>query len=99
MRLVPGLYENVVTHAIDRAVQSVADTLAPHDEPLNEEGAPHLLARHLFDALVRALRHLPEEDRLGRQVALTNQILALLSSAAPASGIDADESVLDPAKV
>ena len=63
MKLVPGLYEDVVTRAVHDALRA-NDTFAAQDEDLNQEAAPHILGRYLFDALVRALRNLPEEERL-----------------------------------
>lgn len=99
MKLVPGLYENVVTRAVDEAVRAAGAEVDSEREALNAEAAPYVLGRYLFDALVRALRNLPEEERLAQQVALTNRLIELLGEAAPNAGIDADEKVLDPAEL
>mgnify|MGYP000846974231 CR=1 FL=1 len=99
MKLVPGLYENVVTRAVDEAVRAAGAEVDSEREALNAEAAPYVLGRYLFDALVRALRNLPEEERLAQQVALTNRLIEVLGEAAPNAGIDADEKVLDPAEL
>ena len=98
MKLVPGLYEQLVTVGLESAVRAANDALAER-EHLNEEAAPQILARYLHDTLVRALRNLPEEDRLAKQVALANRLVALLGEAAPNAGVDADEAVLEPAEL
>lgn len=98
MKLVPGLYEQLVTIGLETAIRAANDTRFDR-EHLNEEAAPQILARYLHDTLIRALRNLPEEDRLAKQVALANRLVALLGEAAPNAGIDADEAVLEPAEL
>jgi superfamily II DNA or RNA helicase/HKD family nuclease len=98
MKLAPGLYEQLFTHGLDQALRAANDAHAER-EPLHEEAAPHILARHLYDTLVRAFRNLPEEDRLEKQVALANRLVALLGEAAPSAGIDTDEAVVAPAEL
>jgi len=53
MKLVPGLYEKIVTRGLDDAVRAANDTQAVSREKLSAESAPHVLGRHLFEALVR----------------------------------------------
>ena len=98
MRLAPGLYEKVVSLEVDGLLRA-ENELGAEREELNEEAAPQILGRYLFDALVRALRNLPAEDRLKRQVELTNELVAKLGEVAPAAGIDDDEKLLDPAQM
>src|SRR4051794_13758327 len=83
MKLVSGLHERVVTRGVETAIEGANDTVATEREPLSAESAPHVLGRYLFDALVRALRNLPEEERLAKQVALTNRLVALVGEVAP----------------
>jgi superfamily II DNA or RNA helicase/HKD family nuclease len=100
VKLPPGLYETLVTRALDGAVRAEGDSIAADTEALTAESAPHVLGRYLFDALVRALRNLPDEERLAKQVALANQLVALLGAAAPASGIAGnDDGIADPASL
>jgi superfamily II DNA or RNA helicase/HKD family nuclease len=95
----PGLYESLVTEGVERAVRDSPDALAAEREPLEEGSAPHVLGRYLFDALVRTMRNLPEKDRAGAQVALTNRLVDLMQEVAPQAGIDEDERVVDPAQL
>jgi superfamily II DNA or RNA helicase len=98
MKLACGLYEKLLTEGDSAVLAAAADTQTLRDA-LSEEGAPHVLARYLYDALVRALRNLPEDERATQQVALANRVLAILAEAAPNAGLDADEKVLDPAEL
>ena len=88
MKLVPGLHEALLTRAIDDTIRREGPAIEVLREAVNVEAAPQLLGRYLFDALVRALRNLPEEGRAAEQIALANRLVKLMSSAAPNSGID-----------
>jgi superfamily II DNA or RNA helicase len=99
MKLVRGLYEKLLTHGDSVELAAVPNDVAILRETLADEGAPHVVARYIHDALVRALRNLPEEERAAHQVALANKVLTVLAEAAPSAGIDADENVLDPAEL
>ncbi len=94
MKLVPGLYETLVTRAMNDALDASADLV-----PVTEGTAPHLLARFVQDALVRAFRGLPAEDRLEKQLSLANAVVELLATRAADSGVSDDEQVLDPARM
>ncbi|MBA3542051.1 MAG: DUF3427 domain-containing protein, partial [Deltaproteobacteria bacterium] len=107
MKLVPGLYESPITSELDDALGHLADTLGSTRESITEEEAPHLLARLLHEASLRALRNVrasaeapdgPERtsDRLQLQVALANEVLTLLGKLAPKSGISDDEAIRQP---
>lgn len=90
MKLVPGLYETLITRAVEDAIGASAD-LVPSRTNITEEAAPHLLARYAQDALFRALRALPAEGRLEQQIALTNAVIDLLAARAGDSGVDDGE--------
>lgn len=74
--------------------QLVADTTS-----LGTDSAPHLLARHLYELTVKALQSALGDDLLASQVDLANQIVGLLETAAPRSGVDASDSIETPATV
>ena len=98
MRLREGLYEAPVTRALDEELRALVEAIAS-TEPITAESAPHIFARVIHEAAVRALRNVPAKDRLEHQVALANRVLALLAEAAPESGISADEEVRTPAEL
>lgn len=98
MTLPRGLYEQLITVGLDGGLREANDTDADREQ-LNETAAPEILARYLHEMLVRAFRNVADEDRLARQVALANRLVALLGAEAPNSGIDADEAIISPAEL
>ncbi len=105
MKLVPGLYEAPITAELDEALRAISTTFATSREALTTDEAPHLLARFLHDAALRALRNVrtaeasEPADRLRLQIALVNEVLQLLATLAPKSGITADEALREPAEL
>lgn len=81
MKLAPGLYEQVLTQALAHL----------RDDPASEQlglveaadAAPDLLARHVFEAAQRALENVKGADRVERQLALANRVLAVLAEQQP----------------
>ncbi|MCU0699000.1 MAG: phospholipase D-like domain-containing protein, partial [Myxococcaceae bacterium] len=98
MKLVPGLYESPITRELDEALRQV-ERLSASREPLSDASAPHVLARVLHDAAVRALKSIGGEEALATQVALTNRLLAALGDEATHSGIDEREHLNEPAEL
>ncbi len=78
MKLHPGLYEQLVTRELE-------GLLTGHDHTaevrrVHDDAAPELLARHVHDAVRRALSALPDLDL---QLALVNDLVDLLSRRQP----------------
>lgn len=90
MPLHPGLYEQLITDELHAAL--AASPLLADRAPLPPDAGAELLAAHLFEAARRALRGLSGEDKLARQVGLTNAILAMLAGRAPEE-VDAGDAV------
>ncbi|HEY0254088.1 MAG TPA: hypothetical protein VGC41_21315, partial [Kofleriaceae bacterium] len=84
----PGLYEQLITNALSRAIETVG-----HESEDLGELAPQVLGRHVYDALLKAFRNLPAEHRSEHQLKLANRLLALLGEAVPNAGIDDDDLV------
>ncbi|MBA3404863.1 MAG: DUF3427 domain-containing protein [Gemmatimonadaceae bacterium] len=109
MKLVPGLYEAPITAELESALEKLTDSLGATREEITADEAPHLLARLLHDASLRALRNVrvaegadDAEKKVGRlklQVALANEVLGLLGRLAPKAGITDDEAVRHPAEI
>jgi len=85
----PGLYEKLITLGLAERLKALGL------ESVREwagEIAPQALSRHLFDAMIKALRNVPLEERAERQREIANKIVALLGREVPSAGIDrADE--------
>ncbi len=89
----PGLYDQLVTRSVGKAL-AANDDLGAERERLGE-AAPHVMARHIFDALVKALRNVPEEERAEHQRKLTNDIIELIAKQAPTAGVAIDDEGVD----
>ncbi len=99
MKLVPGLYETLITHGIREVLSALEGELAAQRESLTEDSAPHLLARFLHDATLKAMRDLPTEDRLTHQIALANAVLAVIAGRAPDGGLGDEERLPDVVEI
>ncbi|MGW2566938.1 DUF3427 domain-containing protein [Streptomyces sp. NPDC001537] len=85
---VAGVYEQLITRTLrDRMERLEAAGWKAIDEEVSEESAPHVLARHISEAVGRRLSQLPQS----KQVTVANQILQSLATHAPDP--DADEVI------
>ena len=96
--LAEGLYEALLTR--DRAsLVAAAQEFTEHREELQPESAPHVLARHVHDLILKALRNLKGDESVAAQVELTNEIIALLALRSPGAGIEQGDGVSGPAEL
>lgn len=72
-----GVYESVRTLRIDRVVSELRHRLRPHFADVDPADAPDVLARHVAEAVRRAVA---TEGNTDRRIALANDVLALLNS-------------------
>jgi superfamily II DNA or RNA helicase len=81
VKLVPGLYEQLVTAELEPLLSDPAHVAQV--EELGLDAAPDLIARHLYEAVRRALSGITGEDRLDAQLALANQLIGVLAQRRP----------------
>lgn len=77
MTLKRGIYETLVTDALERLI-SGDNRAEVENERADDEELPGHLARHLTKAIEMALRSLPSDKRRIRQLELTNEVLKLV---------------------
>jgi superfamily II DNA or RNA helicase len=94
--LPPGLYEIPVSERLDEEIASLAGTtgLAPEVDALDAGATPEIFARRLHDLALRALRGLHGDDRVARQLSLTNRLIAELATATEA--VLTSDRLVDP---
>lgn len=73
--LLEGLYESLITRALERRLAGIG--LDVHHTPIDEADEPTVLARHVRDVTLRALR---EERSAERRLALVNELVELLGA-------------------
>ncbi|WP_411876485.1 DUF3427 domain-containing protein [Vulcanococcus limneticus] len=86
----PGLYDHPLTKDGQLALASQPASLH-HLQPLDPAEAPQRLAHHLRQLSEIALAALPETQRQQQQLALVNQIVALLHQQAPTAIAPGDQ--------
>ncbi len=82
--LSPGVYEHLVTNDWEHRLAAVAAHLVQR-QGLNPAEAPDILARHVAELARRALRAVPTDDQLSRQVKLANEFISAIAQLAPAA--------------
>ncbi|MBO1337693.1 DUF3427 domain-containing protein [Streptomyces sp. VRA16 Mangrove soil] len=88
-----GVYEKLITRGLRSDMSQLESSgWKAIDAEVSAESTPHVLARHLSDAIDRRLRLLPQD----KQVSAANQLIATLESLAPDSDSSPDEDqILD----
>src|SRR4030095_7045767 len=90
--LPPGLYERLITATLKaRLLQFDPARTRIHQQAIDHAEAYGVFARHVSEAVGRALRELPALDRIEKQREITNELLTLLGQA--------DGVVADPPQV
>ncbi len=96
--LAEGLYENVLTRALDEGIRATEKVKADVvDLPIADA---HLaLARHVEREVARALASVPKEDRSARQVEIVADLLSRLGELVPShADALADQHLAPPAR-
>ena len=90
--LPPGLYDRLITDELKARLQQFdpARTRITLQE-LDSAEAHSVFAKHVGEAVSRALRELPAHERIAKQREITNELLNLL--------VSADAAVSDPPEV
>jgi superfamily II DNA or RNA helicase/HKD family nuclease len=94
-KLPDGLYDLLVTQAIQRELAQLGQDRRSDTEPLEPADSHLLLARHMAAVIRTALRAIPEEDRVQRQAQISNEILRALAASLPQS-LASDDYVAEP---
>lgn len=82
---VAGVYEQLITRTLhDRLERLEAAGWKAIDEEVSKESTPHVLARHIGEAVGRRLSQLPQDQ----QVIVANQVLRSLAVHAPDPEVD-----------
>ena len=82
-RLPDGLYDLLVTRAIERELSQLTGEQRADVEPLESVDSHVLLARYTASVVREALRAVPEAERATRQTEICNEILRSLASSLP----------------
>lgn len=82
---VAGVYEKLITHRLQTQMRLLnAAGWKAIDAEVSEESTPHVLARHIGEAVRLRLSQLPHDQ----QVAVANQLIRSLAASAPDADLD-----------
>ncbi len=90
-KLVPGLYEKLITETLDRMLDGEFEPNFIEREELDRGDAHVLLARHVYREVERSLEGMSSDG--AKQVELANRVLRVVRDFAEEEG---DDAVIDP---
>ncbi len=90
-----GLYDLLITRAVERELQHIDSSRRFADEQLDPAEAHLPLARHIAAIVKTALRGVPDEERAVRQTEICNEIVRTLTAALP-NEVDEGDLVAEP---
>lgn len=98
LRLVPGLYETLVTRELQEAIAKLGDGVADL-QPADAGDAHRAVAEHVRRLVERALRSLPEATRLAAQAQLCNELLTAIRGVPKGAGPEPSEALVTPLSI
>ncbi|HUP49157.1 MAG TPA: DUF3427 domain-containing protein [Thermoanaerobaculia bacterium] len=96
-KLPDGLYDLLVTQAIERELSRLGSGRRADTEPLEPADSHLLLSRYIATVVREALRGVPEEERASRQTQICNEIIRAVASSLPEE-IAAGDLIAEPPK-
>jgi hypothetical protein len=81
--LPPGLYDDLITVALNEVIDGLGDELRPQSQALPAVDAPRRLAEHVGHVVSIVVESLGEDGRVDDGVALVHDLLAVLHHHAP----------------
>jgi superfamily II DNA or RNA helicase len=79
----PGLYETLITEALDCALRQVDQSLIVHRDALRAPEAPDRISLHLARLVARAISSLDEKSRTTRGLSLAKRLIDEIHAAIP----------------
>ena len=94
-KLGPGIYESVITHALEERLAQVAEHFEIEKKELDSEECHFTLALHLTKLIAGALASIRGEDQKRRQAQFCNQLLKVVGQHDRNFPVDAERIVED----
>lgn len=94
-----GLYESLVTDAIDADLRAIEARLVPQTNPLHSGEAADRIALHIAQVVKRAIGGVDEAERVALGIDLARKIISQITSAIGDSSAIDDDNPLTPGTV
>jgi HKD family nuclease len=96
--LIPGLYERLLTAGLRRLISALEAGQAEVGPP-DAADAHTAVAEYIRGVVARALRAVPEDERLTRQAEISNALLEWLKGEQRSAGVESEDALVVPLAV
>ncbi len=94
-RLIHGIYESLITHALEERIAQVSDSLYVEKKQLDSEESSFALALHLTKLIANSLASIKGDDKKQRQAQFCNQLLEVIGQNDSSFSVEAERIVED----
>lgn len=94
-KLVHGLYESVITHALQERIERIEDTFEVEKKHLDSDESHFTLALHLTKLIASSLASIKGDSQKQRQVEFCNQLLEVIGRNDSSFPVEAEKIVAD----
>lgn len=89
----PGLYETLITEALDCALREVDRSLVVHKDTLRAPEAPDRISLHVARLVARAISSLDEKGRTTQGLSLAKRLIEEIQAAIPKADVRPDQVI------
>lgn len=93
--LTHGIYESVITHALEERLDRISDSFDVEKNQLDSEESPFALALHLTKLIANSLASIKGDDKKQRQAKFCNQLLDVIGQNDSTFPVEAEKIVDD----
>ena len=94
-KLIHGIYESVITHALEERLSRISDSFDVEKNQLDSEESSFALALHLTKLIANSLASIKGDDKKQRQAQFCNQILEVIGQNDSSFPVEAEKIVKD----
>ncbi|MDD3952391.1 MAG: DEAD/DEAH box helicase family protein, partial [Lentisphaeria bacterium] len=94
-KLIHGIYENVITHALEERLERISDSFDVEKSQLDSDESAFVLALHLTKLLANSLASIKGNNQKQRQAQLCNQLLEVIGKNDSTFPVEAEKIVED----
>lgn len=93
--LIHGIYESVITHALEERLSRISDSFDVEKKQLDSEESSFALALHLTKLIANSLASIKGDDKKQRQAQFCNQLLEVIGQNDSSFPVEAEKIVED----
>ena len=94
-KLIHGIYESVITHALEERLSRISDSFDVEKSQLDSEESSFALALHLTKLIANSLASIKGDDKKQRRAQFCNQLLEVIGQNDSSFPVEAEKIVED----